>query len=75
MDEDKRVIDGNDDFHIFKSGERVTIIAEYPKDKFLVENESGKQDIVLEEHLRGYDAIDEYEDMYCKKCGGTACMC
>lgn len=21
------------------------------------------------------DAIDEYEDMYCEVCGGTACMC
>lgn len=22
-----------------------------------------------------YDGIDEYEDMYCDDCGGTACNC
>lgn len=75
MDEDLRVIDGTSDFHIFKSGERVTIIDEFPLDKYLVENKEGKRDIVLDEHLRGYSPIDEYDDMYCETCGGTACMC
>lgn len=75
MDDDLRVIDGTSDFHIFKSGERVTVIREFPNGKFLVENENGKEDVVLEEHLRGYSAIDEYEDMYCDRCGGTACHC
>lgn len=75
MNDDLKVIDGNDDFHIFKSGERVTIIREFPKGKFLVQDRDGKEDIVLEENLREYDSIDEYDDMYCDICGGTACHC
>lgn len=73
--DDLMVIDGTSDFHIFKSGERVTVIREFPNGKFLVMNDNGVEDIVLEEHLRAYTPIDEYEDMYCVDCGGTACMC
>lgn len=75
MNDDLMVIDGVSDFHIFKSGERVTVVREFPNDKFWVMNEDGKEDIVLEEHLRAYTSIDDYEDMYCDTCGGTACHC
>lgn len=75
MSDDLRIIDGTSDFHIFQSGERVTILREFPRDKYLVENKDGQQDVVLDEHIRGYSPTDEYDDMYCTTCGGTACGC
>lgn len=49
---------------------------------FLMVNTTGKS--MAKEHLDKIrnmlkrfekDAIDEYDEMYCEKCGGTACMC
>lgn len=71
---EKVVIAKNKTYHPFSIGDRVEVIVKIGDKCYLIEK-GFEMRIVQEEDLRSYDAIDEYDDMYCDTCGGTACMC
>lgn len=74
---DDIVIIDTSECEIFKNGERVEVLRCYPRKKrYLVQSvNNNRRGIADEEDLRHYSAIDEYDDMYCDHCGGTACHC
>lgn len=59
----------------FEIGDRVTIERLFGNDAYVVTGDQTTSAIVLVKDLRKHDAIDEYDDMYCDTCGGTACLC
>lgn len=73
---DTIVIEKERDSHNFETGDRVIVIQVFQMDKkYKVEDKNYKEGMVYEEDVRQYDSIDEYDDMYCDTCGGTACLC
>lgn len=59
----------------FEIGDRVEIERFFGEDAYVVKGDKTTSAIVLEKDLRPYDPLDEYDDMYCDTCGGTACLC
>lgn len=61
----------------YSEGERVEIQRVIHKTSYLIAPKDNFSEtfIVEEDILRKHNALDEYEDMYCENCGGTACNC
>lgn len=54
----------------------ITLNGEFDlEDLKVTENEYGSSDELKVYDVRLKTSIDEYEDMYCDECGGTACIC
>lgn len=70
---DKIVLTTVKTYHSFSIEDRGEIL-EVIGNCYLIES-NYEERIVKEEDIRHYDGCDEYDDMYCDICGGTACMC
>jgi hypothetical protein len=72
--QDKIVITTVKFYHSFSVGDRGEVLERIGENCYLIES-NNEERIVKAEDIRSYDSIDEYDDMYCDVCGGTACMC